>query len=141
MADEISLSVDNGLITIASSAGPKETADRLAAAIAARGLSLFARIDHSAGAAAVDLALRPTELFIFGNAKGGTALMQSNQTAGIDLPLKALIWQDAAGATWISWNDLRYLAHRHRLGPAVDRNIEALAAGLEALLTAVAGPT
>jgi uncharacterized protein (DUF302 family) len=131
---------DQGLFTMASNTGPKETGDRLAAAIAARGLTLFARIDHAAGAAAAGLPLRPTELFIFGNAKGGTVLMQNSQTAGIDLPLKALVWQDAAGATWISWNDLKFLAQRHRLGSAVDGNVETLATGLEALLQAVAQP-
>jgi uncharacterized protein (DUF302 family) len=67
-------------------------------------MNVFARIDHGAGAAEVGLTLRPTELIIFGNARGGTPLMQSSQTVGIDLPLKALVWQDAAAQTWISYN-------------------------------------
>jgi uncharacterized protein (DUF302 family) len=95
----------DGLTTIPSSYGPKDTTDRLEAEIKARGMTLFARIDHAAGAAEVGLSLRPTEVLIFGNAKGGTPLMQSNQTIGIDLPLKVLVWQDASGKTWISYND------------------------------------
>ena len=74
---------------------------------------MFARIDHAAGAAGMGLSLRPTELLIFGNARGGTPLMQSVQTIGIDLPLKALVWQDASGKTWLSYNDPAGLAERH----------------------------
>ena len=83
--------------------------DRLDAEIRARGLTIFARIDHAAGAAEVGLKLRPTQLIVFGNARGGTPLMQSVQTIGIDLPLKALVWQDAAGKTWISYNEPRWI--------------------------------
>src|SRR6266702_2251517 len=78
-----------GLITIPSSYGPKDTMNRLESAVKAKGMTVFARIDHAAGAAEVGLSLRPTELLIFGNAKGGAPFMQSNQTIGIDLPLKA----------------------------------------------------
>ena len=92
--------------------------DRLETEIRARGLTIFARIDHAAGAAEVGLELRPTELFIFGNARGGTPLMQSVQTVGIDLPLKALVWQDAAGKTWISYNEPRWIVHRHGIANA-----------------------
>ena len=95
----------DGLVTVRSSYSPKETMKRLETEVKAKGLTVFARIDHAAGAAEVGLALRPTELLIFGNAKGGTALMQSVQTIGIDLPLKILIWQDEAGGTWLSYND------------------------------------
>ena len=96
---------EDGLISVRSSYGPKDTMDRLEAEVKAKGLTVFARIDHAAGATAVGLSLRPTEVLIFGNAKGGTPLMQSKQTAGIDLPLKALVWQDGAGDTWLSYND------------------------------------
>ena len=92
-----------GLITIPSSLGPQETMDRLETEIRAKGLTIFARIDHAAGAAEAGLKLRPTQLIVFGNAQGDTPLMQSVQT--IDLPLKALVWQDAAGNTWISYNE------------------------------------
>ena len=87
----------DGLITMASSLGAKETMDRLEAEVKAKGLTVFARIDHAAGAVEVGLPLRPTEVLIFGNAKGGTPLMQANQAIGIDLPLKALVFEDAAG--------------------------------------------
>ena len=102
-----------GLTTIPSSLGPKETMDRLVAEIRAKGMNVFARIDHSAGAAEVGLKLRPTELILFGNALGGTPLMQSVQTVGIDLPLKVLVWQDAEGKTWVSYNEPRWIAQRH----------------------------
>jgi len=102
-----------GLTTIPSSLGPKETMDRLVAEIRAKGMNVFARIDHAAGAAEVGLKLRPTELILFGNALGGTPLMQSVQTVGIDLPLKVLVWQDAEAKTWISYNEPRWIAQRH----------------------------
>jgi uncharacterized protein (DUF302 family) len=102
-----------GLTTIPSSLGPKETMDRLVAEIRAKGMNVFARIDHAAGAAEVGLKLRPTELILFGNALGGTPLMQSVQTVGIDLPLKVLVWQDAEGKTWVSYNEPRWIAQRH----------------------------
>src|SRR6516164_462738 len=85
-----------GLTTIPSRFGPKETMDRLATEIQAKGMKVFARIDHARGAAEAGLTLRPTELIIFGNARGGTPLMQSVQTIGLDLPLKALVWEDSS---------------------------------------------
>jgi uncharacterized protein (DUF302 family) len=106
----------DGLTTLRSGYGPKDTIERLEAAVKAKGMTEFARIDHAAGAAEVGLGLRPTELLIFGNAKGGTPLMQSVQTIGIDLPLKALVWQDASGSTWLSYNNPSWLAKRHGLG-------------------------
>ena len=107
-----------GLISIQSSFGPKETTDRLVAEISAKEMTVFARIDHAAGAAEVGLTLRPTELIIFGNARGGTPLMQSVQTVGIDLPLKVLVWQDAAEKTWISYNEPAWIAQRHGIADA-----------------------
>jgi uncharacterized protein (DUF302 family) len=125
-----------GLIAIKSSRGPKETMDRLVAEVQAKGLTVFARVDHAAGAKDVGLALRPTELVIFGNAKGGTPLMQANQAIGIDLPLKALVWQDASGTTWLSYNDPAWLAQRHGLGHEVDAPVEAMTSLLSALTQA-----
>jgi uncharacterized protein (DUF302 family) len=131
----------DGLTTIRSSYGPRDTMDKLEAEVKAKGLTIFARIDHAAGAAAVGLSLRPTELLIFGNAKGGTPLMQSSQTIGIDLPLKALVWEDASGATWLSYNDPSWLAKRHGLGPDVEAAVSAMAAALNAVMkTATAAP-
>ena len=108
-----------GLTTIASSHDPKETIDRLETEIRAKGMKVFARIDHAAGAAEVGLTLRPTELIIFGNARAGTPLMQSEQTIGIDLPLRALVWEDAAGKTWLSYNEPSWIMGRHGV-----RNVE-----------------
>ena len=122
-----------GLTTIPSRFGPKETMDRLVAEISAKGMSVFARIDHAAGAAQVGLTLRPAELIIFGNARGGTPLMQSAQTVGIDLPLKALVWQDAAGKTWLSYNEPSWIARRHGV-----RNAEQVVSKMGAALSAIA---
>jgi uncharacterized protein (DUF302 family) len=130
----------DGLITIRSSHGPQETMNRLEAEVKSKGLTVFARIDHAAGAAAVGLALRPTEVLIFGNARGGTPLMQSMQTIGIDLPLKALVWQDASGTTWLSYNDPSWLAQRHGLGGEVAAPVSALTAALGALAKAATSP-
>ena len=122
-----------GLTMVPSGFGAKVTMDRLAAEVTARGLTIFARVDHAAGAAAVDMPLRPTELLIFGNAKGGTPLMQENQAIGIDLPLKALVHQDADGKVWLSYNDPAWLAARHGLGAAVAPVVEAMTALLRAV--------
>ena len=106
-----------GLIAIESRHNPEVTMQRLVAEITAKGLTVFARIDHAAGAAEVDMPLRPTALVIFGNAKGGTPLMQHEQTVGIDLPLKALVWQDADSRTWLSYNDPAWIVQRHGVAP------------------------
>jgi uncharacterized protein (DUF302 family) len=113
----------DGLTTIPSGLGPKETADRLEAEIEARGMTVFARIDHAAGAASVGLPLQPTELLIFGSAKAGTPLMQADQAIGIDLPLKALVHEDPAGKVWLSYNesDLARTTARARRSRRSDR--------------------
>ena len=126
----------DGLTTIRSHNAPKDTMDRLEADVKAKGLTVFARVDHAAGAKAVGLALRPTEVLIFGNAKGGTPLMQATQTIGIDLPLKALVWLDASGDTWLSYNDPAWLAKRHGLGSDLGPAVDALTAALAALARA-----
>jgi uncharacterized protein (DUF302 family) len=138
LASREDTSMADGLTTIPSGFAAKETMDRLEAAVKAKGLSVFARVDHAAGAAAVGLSLRPTELLVFGNAKGGTPLIQSVQTIGIDLPLKALVWQDAAGATWLSYNDPSWLAKRHGLGHEAEAAVGAITAALSAVTKAAA---
>jgi uncharacterized protein (DUF302 family) len=122
----------DGLITLMSSFGAAETMTRLEAAVRATGLTVFAHIDHAAGAQAIDLPLRPTDLLIFGNAKGGTPLLQAAPTIGIDLPIKMLVWQDAAGQTWVSYNDPAWLAQRHGVAPGVAPNgaVDGLSAAL-----------
>jgi uncharacterized protein (DUF302 family) len=129
----------DGLTTIKSAYDPKSTMNRLEAELKAKGITIFARIDHAAGAAAVGLPLRATELLIFGNAKSGTPLMQSVQTLGIDLPLKALVWQDEAGITWLSYNQPSWLAHRHELGSSNDSVVNAMSAALAAVTEAATG--
>lgn len=126
----------DGLVTKRSGAGPAQTLERLEAAVRARGMNVFARIDHAAGAREAGLALRPTTVVIFGNALGGTPLMQAAQTLGIDLPLKALVWQDAAGATFVAFNDPAWLAARHGLDPAVLPQVAAITAALHAVTDA-----
>ena len=84
--------------------------------------------------------MRPTELLIFGNAKAGTPLMQANQTTGIDLPLKALVWQDAAGKTWLSYNEPSWIAKRHDVGAKTDQIVETMAAALSAISRTVTEP-
>ncbi len=124
----------DGLTTVESPFGQKETMDRFEAEIKAKGMTVFARIDHAAGAAAAGLPLRPTELLIFGAARAGTPLMQADQAVGIDLPLKALVYEDAAGKVWLATNDPRWIARRHGLGAATASNADAMAAGLESLV-------
>ena len=118
-----------GLIICPSDFGPRETMDKLASAVTLHGIGIMARIDHAGGAAAVGMQLRPTEVLIFGNPRGGTPMMQAAQTIGIDLPLKALVWQDEEGRTWVGYNDPRWQAARHGLsGPG--QVLEAMATAL-----------
>jgi uncharacterized protein (DUF302 family) len=123
----------DGLITLSSRYPARDTVERLLAALAKRNMTVFARIDHAAGAASAGLSLCPTEVVIFGNPKGGTALMQDRQSAGIDLPLKALVWEDADGKIWFSYNDPGWIAQRHSLGAASAGAVEAMAKALAAI--------
>ncbi|MET2826607.1 DUF302 domain-containing protein [Mesorhizobium shangrilense] len=130
---------DNGLITIQSRFGVTETIDRLVETVQRAGLLVFARIDHAAGARDVGASLRPTELLIFGNPKGGTPLMQDRQLAGIDLPLKALGWEDEQGKVWLSCNDPHWIAERHGLGDASRDAVNAMAGGMGKVIASAAG--
>ena len=103
----------DGLIALKSPHSAAVTMTRLEEAAKQRGLTVFARIDHAAGAAKISKTLRPTEVIIFGNPQGGTPLMECAQSVGIDLPLKALVWEDAAAQVWVGYNDPAYLAQRH----------------------------
>ena len=128
---------NNGLITVPSRFSVGETLDRLTAALTSAGLLVFARINHASNAAEVGLPLRPTELLIFGHPKGGTPLMQDKQTAGIDLPVKALAWEDEKGAVWLTYNEAAWLATRHELGASSKNAIEAIEAGLATLASSI----
>ena len=104
---------DDGLVSVKSTHDVKTTADRLESILKEKGMRIFIRIDHAQGASSVGISLRPTELVIFGNPKVGSPFMQCGQSAAIDLPQKALIWQDAAGQVWLTYNDPKYIAKRH----------------------------
>ena len=103
----------DGLIVLKSTYTAEETMNRFEAIAKKKGLTVFARINHAAGAVKIGKTLRPTEVLIFGNPQGGTPFMECNQTVGIDLPLKVLVWQDADGQVWLGYNDPVYLAKRH----------------------------
>ena len=109
--------VEEGLITKASARTFQETLARLEDALRERGVKLFARVDHDEGAKEVGMDLRPTTVLIFGNPRGGTPLMQLAQSIGLELPLKILVFQDASGKTWVSYDDPTWLAQRFGLDP------------------------
>jgi uncharacterized protein (DUF302 family) len=127
----------DGVISVQSASSVAVTADKLARALDAKGMTVFARIDHAAGAARVDKSLRPTQLLIFGNPMVGTPLMQCSQSVALDLPQKALIWEDAEGAVWLSYNDPGYLDARHGLAEcaAVLKKVSAALANFAAAAT------
>ncbi len=110
-----SVYAENGLITIKSSHSVKQTVDRLESVLKEKGMTVFTRVDHANGAKKVGLELRPTELLIFGNPKVGTPLMQCSQSAAIDLPQKALAYEDREGQVWLAYNNPHYLANRHKI--------------------------
>jgi len=103
----------SGIISVKSAHDVKTTANRLESTLKQKGMTVFNRINHAQGAQKVGKELRPTELIIFGNPKVGTPLMLCAQSVAIDLPQKALIWQDAKGQVWLSYNDPDYLVERH----------------------------
>ncbi|MGH7333258.1 MAG: DUF302 domain-containing protein [Candidatus Rokuibacteriota bacterium] len=105
----------DGIVTKPSAFPVAETIERLEKSARERDFVIVARIDHAAAATKAGLELRPTVLLIFGNPRGGTPLMQSAPSIGLDLPLKALAWEDAAGRTWLAYNDPQWLAQRHGL--------------------------
>ena len=110
---QMPLQASEGMISVKSAHSVATTADRLENILKAKGMKVFNRINHAAGAASVGKELRPTELIIFGNPKVGTPLMQCSHSIAIDLPQKALIWEDAGGQVWFSYNDPQFLALRH----------------------------
>ena len=111
----ISAEAADGLVNVQSSFDVKETADRMESILKEKGMTVFNRIKHSESAGKVDIELRDTELIIFGNPKVGSPLMKCQQSVAIDLPQKALIWEDDKTTVWISYNDPRYLEKRHNI--------------------------
>ncbi|MGW8247558.1 MAG: DUF302 domain-containing protein [Acidiferrobacterales bacterium] len=113
-------SAGNGLVIKKSPYSAVKTLDRWEQILKQKHIRVFARISHKQNAAGVGLKLRPTELLIFGNPKLGTYFFMSNQTAGIDLPMKAMAWEDAKGQTWVAYNDPQYIADRHDITDRAD---------------------
>ncbi|MFK5971340.1 MAG: DUF302 domain-containing protein [Candidatus Marithrix sp.] len=131
----------DGMISIQSTNGSvAEVANRLESILSKKGLKIFNRISHSDGAKTVDLKLAPTELLIFGNPKVGTPLMQCNQTTGIDLPQKMLIWQDDKDQVWLTYNDPQYIAERHGISDNCAKVITKIGKVLNKLANAASKP-
>jgi uncharacterized protein (DUF302 family) len=120
----------DGLITIQSEHSVKETIDRLVSIVQSKGMTVFSRIDHADNALKQGMPLRPTELLIFGNPKAGTVLMQDKQESGIDLPIKALAWQDESGKTWLTYNRVKWIADRHGLTEKTAAVVKAIEEGM-----------
>ena len=123
-----------GLVAKASKYSVAETMDRLEKIVKAKGITVFARIDHAGEAEKAGLKLRPTQVMILGNPKGGTPVMAAAQTAAIDLPLKALAWEDAAGKVWLGYNSAEYLKQRHGIPDELVKNVGAIAGLVDAAL-------
>jgi uncharacterized protein (DUF302 family) len=113
-----------GLVQIPSRYSVEETLQRLESALATRGLEIFARVDHSGEAEKVGMKMQPTKLLIFGSPKAGTPLMVAAPTLAIDLPLKALVWEDEAGKVWLTYNSPDYLRERHDVPSELIKNLE-----------------
>ena len=127
------------LVSVASAHSSKTTMDKLESLVQSRGLKVFARIDHAAGAQSIGEKLRPTELLIFGHPKGGTPLLQCSQSYGIDLPLHVLVWEDASGKSWLTYKDLPKLGHPHPEAHC-DAALKKLTGALEGLVGEAAKP-
>jgi len=131
-----------GMVHLASLYSVSKTVDRLESVLRARGVTVFARIDHAAAAAGARLSMRPTQVLIFGNPRIGTPLMIAAPTAAIDLPFKALAWEDAAGSVWLSYNSAAYLARRHGIAEQIAEPLAAISDPIAAALRADGlGPT
>ena len=118
---------DNGIIRIPSHHTVAKTMERLQTLLKERGILVFAHIDFGGDAARAGLAMRPEQMLLFGNPKAGTPLMLESPAAGLDLPLKALAWEDAEGKAWVAYNDPQYIVRRHGLSPALAANLAAAA--------------
>ncbi len=126
-----------GLVRVESTYSVAETVSRFESVLEERGLTLFTTVDHAMGAESVDLELRPTQLILFGNPRVGTPLMQCRQSVAIDLPQKALVWEDAEGSVWIGYNDPTYLDTRHDLA-GCEETLDMVTRALNSLAEAAA---
>jgi uncharacterized protein (DUF302 family) len=121
----------NGMVHLSSQYSVAETLKRIETVLQGRNLTVFARIDHSGEAEKVGLKMRPTQVIIFGSPKGGTPLMVAAPTVAIDLPLKGLVWEDAEGKVWVSYNSPDYLKQRHNIPDELVKNIAGVGALFE----------
>lgn len=133
------MSEQTGLITIGGKYDVAETSRRFRAAAQGAGLLIFAEIDHGQTATEVGVQLRATRLIIFGHPRGGTPLMQLNQTVGIDLPFKVLVWENRHGEIWLTYNDPEWLVERHQLGKEAEETRRAISVGMKKLISAATG--
>jgi uncharacterized protein (DUF302 family) len=133
-----SASAGDGLVSKKSGVGVGETLDRLEAVLEKKGITIFSRVRHTAGAADAGVELRPTELLIFGNPRLGSHFFTSRQTAGIDLPMKALAWEDADGQVWLTYNDPQYIADRHGISDR-EEIVKKMSSALDKMTNAAIG--
>jgi len=131
--------VEDGLVTIVSRRSAHDTIDALVDLATKAGLTIFARIDHAANAKAVGMDLRPTELVMFGSPKNGTVLMEDEQTAGLDLPFRALAWEDENGEVWLTYNDPHWIGRRHELGYKSQSVLAMIEAGIAGIARSAVG--
>lgn len=129
-------SADNGLVHLSSPFSVSETTKRLEAALQSKGIAIFCHVDHSGEAEKVGMKMHPTQLLIFGNPKAGTPLMLASPTLAIDLPLKALVWEDAGNKVWVSYNSPEYLQQRHNIPADLLKNIAVIVPLLQSVVTA-----
>lgn len=127
-------SPDNGMVHLSSPYSVPETLKRLESILQSKGLTVFARIDHSGEAEKVGMKMHPTQLIVFGSPKGGTPLMVAAPTLAIDLPLKALVWQDAEAKVWVSYNSSEYLKRRHNIPDDLVKNIAVIGPLLQSVV-------
>lgn len=127
-------SPDNGMVHLSSPHSVQETLKRLDSTLQSRGLAVFARIDHSGEAEKVGMKMHPTQVIIFGSPKGGTPVMVASPTLAIDLPLKALVWEDAGGKVWLSYNSAAYLKQRHNIPDELVKNIAVIGPLLQSVV-------
>lgn len=125
---------DNGMVHLSSPYSVPETLKKLVAVLQSRGLTVFARIDHSGEAEKVGMKMHPTQLIVFGSPKAGTPLMVASPTLAIDLPLKALVWEDAGGKVWLSYNTTEYLKQRHNIPDDLVKNIAVIGPLLQSVV-------
>jgi uncharacterized protein (DUF302 family) len=127
-------SADSGMVHLSSPYSVPETLTRLDSVLQSRGLTVFARIDHSGEAKKIGMKMPPTQLIIFGSPKGGTPVMVASPTLAIDLPLKALVWEDAVGKVWVSCNSAEYLKQRHNIPDELVKNIAVIGPLLQSVV-------